>query len=106
MNLTLYLVWTLGAALLFALLPAQAAHCTTYSTTTTDLERGQIVVETPWTSGESALYWVLNVCRSTCSYSFFSTLWAEGNDIPGLQRLDVVFDDTCHQTITHDTQLV
>jgi len=90
---------------MLALLPAQAAHCTTYSTTTTVLERGQIVVEHEW-NGYTGAYSVLNLCSSSCSYISSFAFYSEENGIPRLQRLDQLFDDTCHFSILHDTWVV
>ena len=89
------------ASVLLALLvihPADAAHCTTYSTTATDLDYAVVVVE-----AGGILYYPITYCRGECQYWFSANfIYFESNGIPGLQRADVVKDDTCHGMIEHD----
>lgn len=86
------------ALALLVLQPVDAAHCTTYSTTVTDLNEGVVVIEIA-----GGLYIPITVCHAQCTYGW-SVGWyyAETNGIPGLQRIDPVKDDTCHWSIEAD----
>ncbi len=82
-------------ALILALAPAQAGHCSTWSTS----EDGEdmLIVINPvlgW-------YHVWDHCQPDCIYSYWA--YEETNGIPGLQRGDEVVDDTCHGMIAADT---
>lgn len=78
----------LPLAILLALsLPAQAAHCETWSTTPAEIDAGGYYVE-----------------LDTCPMCIFSVwIYEESNGIEGLQRGDEIVDDTCHGMIRADT---
>jgi hypothetical protein len=46
--------------------------------------------------------WVQPVNVDHVSWGF----WQESNGIAGLQRFDVVFDDTCHGAFPADTEII
>lgn len=85
------------AALILALAQAEAAHCTTYSTSTTDLDAGRIVIEL-WIHPFDYVFF--DVCQPNCAFSM--GFYFEGNGIEALQRGDHRVDDTCHGLIEAD----
>lgn len=80
--------------------PVDAAHCTTWSTSKTDLDETTIILGV-----ENAVYLPVTICRSTCTYGAVGPLYFEANGIPGLQRADPRRDDTCHAMIEADSLL-
>lgn len=89
-----YLSIAVGAAFLLALAPVQAGHCTTWSTSETDAD--MLVVYNP----AAGLYHVWDNCQPDCLFSYWA--YYESNGIDGLQRADLVVDDTCHRMIEPD----
>lgn len=96
----LALALSIGSIILMAQVPAEAAHCTTYSTTTTDIEARTIVIEFDDLLNDG-LYFYYDACQPDClgfSFGFYD----EVNGIPGLQREDELVDDTCHGLVRAD----
>ena len=88
------------ASIVLALLviqPVDAAHCTTYSTSTTDLDHTVIIVDVV-----GFVYYPI-ICRDICEYWAIGPMYFETNGIPGLQRADRIKDDTCHGMIEPDS---
>lgn len=91
----------MGGVLLLVMLPAEAAHCTTYSTSTTDLDERTIIVDIGQIFDPGArFYFFYDACHPNCLFSF--GIYEESNGIPGLQRYDGGADDTCHLAIMPD----
>ena len=95
---------TLLASAALALLlmqPVDAAHCTTYSTSTTDLEYTVIVVDVV-----GIVYYPIIYCHehNDCEWWWaVGPMYFESNGIAGLQRGDYIKDDTCHWMIVADS---
>lgn len=86
---------------LLSLQPVLAQHCKTYSTSISDLEAGVIVVPVDLDAVLGIFYIVYDVCQPECILSYW--VYDESNGIPGLQRGDVMHNDTCHHMIASDT---
>lgn len=88
--------------LLLLLAPAEATHCATYSTSTTDLSARKVVIEIDrddlFLDDLHSFYY--DVCHPECVFSFGT--YQESNGIPGLQRGDAFVDETCHGLIASD----
>lgn len=91
------------ASVVLALLiiqPVDAKHCTTYSTSTTDLEYTVIVVDVV-----GIIYYPIIYCHeeNDCEWWWaVGPMYVETNGIPGLQRGDYIKNDTCHGMIQPD----
>ena len=84
---------------LLVIQPVDASHCTTYSTTRTDLDKGVIVLGV-----EDFVYFPIVFCFSECDGpSSVGYAYWESNGISGLQRGDDIKDDTCHWMIESDS---
>lgn len=91
----------LGAFILMVQTPVLAEHCRTHSTSTTDVEKGTVVVELNARGLPEMRYFFADACQlDWCVYSF--GFYYESNGIPGLQRNDPGADDTCHGLIQND----
>lgn len=86
--------------LVLLLYPVEASHCTTYSTSETDIGAGVIVIEIPSPASGISDYMAVDLCQPDCVFSI--SLYAETNGLPGLQRNDVERDDTCHGAVPAD----
>ena len=87
--------FVLPIALTLALMPVEASHCTTWSTSENDADT--LIVYNPALN----LYHVWDHCQPDCLFSYWA--YYEDNGIPGLQRSDEVVDDTCHGQFEGDT---
>ena len=74
-------------------LPVGAEHCTTYTTSDTEVDTG-VAEGVP-------RYYVNNGPCHMCIFSIW--VYEESNAINGLQRGDEIIDDTCHGMIRSDT---
>ena len=88
------LVLALSIALALAL-PAGAEHCTTWSTTTPEIDSD------PLGLGVAPRFYVDDDLCHMCLFSIW--VYQESNGIPGLHRGDEVVDGTCHGLIAADT---
>lgn len=75
------------AAVLGIAMPIGAEHCTTYTSAQPEVD--------------AAGYYVDNDPCFGCIFSIW--IYQESNGIPGLQRGDEVYDDTCHGMVSPDT---
>lgn len=80
------------AALTLSLTSANAEHCSSYSTSTPEVDM---------THSGSPYYIDNDPCQPECHSSTW--IYEESNGISGLQRGDEVVDDTCHGMIDGDT---
>lgn len=90
-----FLAATLAAVMVLLSIPANAGHCTTYSTSVNDEDT--LIIQNP----AAPIYHVWDHCQPECLFSYWA--YEETNGIPGLQRGDMVVDDTCHWMIEADT---
>lgn len=85
--------------------PALGAHCTTHSTSTTDLERGMVVVDlyaSPERVPFVGYFFYDFGCQVDETCLFHMGTYTETNGLPGLQRRDALADDTCHGLVKPD----
>ena len=81
---------------------ASADHCTTYSTSSTNVpEGGMIVVPIALGIVPNVFYAVNDICQPSCVFSIW--VYEESNGLPGLQRADDIAVDTCHDMFLPDT---
>lgn len=82
----------LTAALALLLTSANAEHCSSYSTSTPEVDT---------THNGGSWYIDNDICQPECAKPI-TWIYEESNGIGGLQRGDEIVDDTCHGMIEAD----